>query len=674
MTDKTFKFNDFVDDASRVSSRPTDYIQSSKNAVDNYPFGLAHGVQKDAIQNGWDACKPKTKNHVSVNWGFKFELLKKNDYTFLSMTDKGTTGLTGSMTAKNIDPEVLPPEEERWARWESLAVPKEGEEDLGARGQGKMILIAASKDYAIIYDSLRSDGTYRLGMSQAKHNDCPIIHWDGDVGKNFIKANFGIDPLGQQGTRVLIVNPVDQLIDSIKSGEFGEFISETWWPLFTKFGANIYVANGEREIKITPPSFFPIDKKVKETENFKIWIKDEESFSFEGNRFLIKRLHFACDKLKDAPELHQGVAVFRLCMKVPILGFQNRDYGRKVYGYAEFDEKIDKELRKIELTNHYAFKNKGIWRKIKEVIETELDKFGNEKLGLGIDRRAIENNKRNSAENTALGILKKITKGWHLGKTNIGVESPETPPVDTPEKDIAIVLNNLIFPNPGNVPRLNYGEKLENFFITVFNKTPNDLDLTYEVFLQSGSRNFKNLDKCKIKLNPGLTLESDKYSILADKKLFPDSGEYSIKAILKNNTTGNREDEVTRKIWVETDPPYKGPFDVKRVSFGPEKKKMEWYLEPKGSGAYVLLYNIDHSAYLHYDENESTLIPYLSEIFGMAALQLFIKKINSGDIDKTKLKELPFDFEKLVDEDPRTVSLEISMAFSSMKSKIYELI
>ena len=49
--------------------------------------GIVHGLQKDAIQNGWGARGAGSK------WGFEFALFTARDKTkYLTMTDWGTTG------------------------------------------------------------------------------------------------------------------------------------------------------------------------------------------------------------------------------------------------------------------------------------------------------------------------------------------------------------------------------------------------------------------------------------------------------------------------------------------------------------------------------------------------------------------------------------------------------
>ena len=108
--------------------RTTNYKQLAQNIADDYGYShsplsecISHGIQKDAIQNGWDACETKTKNYIQQNWAFEFELNEIQGSQILMLTDYGTCGLTGNLTSDDLKKlgkaaEELP-ENERWARW-----------------------------------------------------------------------------------------------------------------------------------------------------------------------------------------------------------------------------------------------------------------------------------------------------------------------------------------------------------------------------------------------------------------------------------------------------------------------------------------------------------------------------------------------------------------------------
>ena len=676
----TFHIRDLEKKEVVLRERSVDYIQMARNILESYPLSLAHGVQKDAIQNGWDACVRQTPSYVKKNWRFEFELLERpNQPKMLLMSDFGTWGLTGGMTSADITEEEVPPEEERWARWESLAFGKSGEEELGARGQGKMIFLAASHDNLIFYESLRKDGSYRMGGTQATHKGCPVFHFDEEIGRKKIKSFLGLEPITHQGTRVVIVNPVAELVQSIKTGEFITFIEETWWPIIYKLGAAIDVKYNGNVLRAKLPGPFPINKKLKETKTFKIWIKENVEINFERSRYIIKRLCFACGLEQSVPEIHQGIAIFRRGMKVDIVKFPSKILRDKVYGYVEGDDKVDKLLKKLEMPNHYGFRKKGIWRKIEDLIENELEVFGNKKLGLGMDIREREKMRRTSAENRAMSVVRIVTKGWpfaRAGKGGGGGSDDGEPPTIKP---IGIRISNLNFPNPGNIPRLDYNEILDGFCAKGFNTTEKEIEVIFRAAVLSGDRTVLELDNKRLPLPPrsGI-LTINKYSFKATKKIFPTPGEYRLRFTLTDAQHKKRLDEITRRFWVETDPELRGPFAVRSLHFSelsrPEIQKLEWVLDFEGDNKYTLYYNLDHPAYQHNDETERFLAKYLSEIFCMGALQLLIKQAKEEKIDEKKAKGFPFDLEKLVSGDPKDMYTELTKAISSIRADVHNLI
>ncbi|GAI57700.1 unnamed protein product, partial [marine sediment metagenome] len=158
---------------------------------------------------------------------FTFELMKNKKGSFFTMTDSNTRGLIGEvLKTENYDKLR---ESDHWARFEGFGFTTPNPDAIGARGQGKFIFLAASKDYSMYYDSLRKDGTYRLGATQATEVDCPMLHWDGEEGRSKLKELTDLEPLSKTGTRIIIVNPIKELTDEIKNGDFIHAIEETWF-------------------------------------------------------------------------------------------------------------------------------------------------------------------------------------------------------------------------------------------------------------------------------------------------------------------------------------------------------------------------------------------------------------------------------------------------------------
>lgn len=121
-------------------------------------MGIPHGVQKDAIQNGWGA-RVYAKN--KGGWGMSFEMLRDRGGTrYLAINDWGTSGLTGQVFDGPEDiPDQLPPEE-RLARFENMNF-SGSNYGPGLYGRGKLIFQAASESRDVIYDSLTSVASLR---------------------------------------------------------------------------------------------------------------------------------------------------------------------------------------------------------------------------------------------------------------------------------------------------------------------------------------------------------------------------------------------------------------------------------------------------------------------------------------------------------------------------------
>jgi len=262
-------------DLSKVTRTHINWPNQVRAIVDGYRgyMGTPHGVQKDALQNAWDARRYKKGR----DWSCIFEYIKGDKYSFISITDKSTTGLTGRIL-KSEELEMELPPEEKWGRFENVAFTKDPSEDaLGSRGRGKFIFVGASKQFTILYDSLRNDGTYRFGFRTITKTESPVEAYDEDDGREkLLKFTQGtLKPLGETGTRIIIVDPIDELIDAIKSGKLSRYIGETWWETILKYGANIYIKTDREIHRVNVPEEFKLYEK--DGKNHKIWIKERSS-------------------------------------------------------------------------------------------------------------------------------------------------------------------------------------------------------------------------------------------------------------------------------------------------------------------------------------------------------------------------------------------------------------
>ena len=200
---------------------------------------LAEGLQKDAIQNSWDARADKKHGK---NWECGLSLLKINNKNVLCISDRGTTGLNGTKFNDEEDlvrilNENLPGEDLAYflnSNWSAKS-----SEEGGNRGRGKTMFLASSQDKIVFFDSLRSsDNLYVFGklyLDNDKQVKFSLLY--DDNGKEMFKHEMwdGIYPINWHGTRIFITNLDKAIVKAIQSGELISFISNSRWETLKKY-------------------------------------------------------------------------------------------------------------------------------------------------------------------------------------------------------------------------------------------------------------------------------------------------------------------------------------------------------------------------------------------------------------------------------------------------------
>jgi len=607
-------------------TRPADYIQICETLADNYPKGTAHGVQKDAIQNGWDAVK---KDH---SLRLTFELLKNERGCFLTMTDANTTGLTGRVITELEEYLKGLPEEERWARFESFAFTKQDPDAIGARGQGKFIFLAASKQHTMLYETLRDDKVYRLGITKATRVDCPMMHWEGIDAKRMLRNLTGLEPIREVGTRIIIVDPVGTVIEEIRTGDFTAAIEETWLRLIGKGWVQIAVKALGKETQAQLPFPFPIPDK--DTDDVKVWLRENDEITVGGVHYRIKRMQVGRRIDGRVREDLRGVAVIHNGMKVcsiPMLWAEPaiRD---SVFGYVEFDYKLDRELRKTQnqVPNHYDLQwRRVIPRAIKNYVEDQLQQFGQDKLGIGVDWRQRREQIRTEAEQWALRQLSILTPDFYLMAGHGGTRRPPPPsPPPHPTKEIRLTFHDITFPDPRRAPLVRWNERITGFSVEAFNNKLVAYTCRIVVHVFQGSRQVvRLLNQRGVILTPGQSIAFGPLEIQFVRQMFPSPDVYTLRAVLINEANGERLDELNRYIYVEKDPPFRAPFDVQMMpGFPAPFDRNQWRIVATSDDRATLYYNSDHPAYRYHELTEYTLRLYLFETFLEGAFQLVLDR------------------------------------------------
>src|SRR5690625_205345 len=232
------------------SSVPTNWKSQIEQVVRGYETeparGLIHGLQKDFIQNSWG----HRRTNKGSGWGMKFELITNSLGTFLIVEDWGTHGMTGpNMTMSEInklDTDLNP--HFRLARFSAMNY-SGGNEGAGLFGRGKTLFSAASNDFHYFFETLTKDEGYRVNWKKLEGNDLRVGEQasEGDIGKKTIINQTGLNPISSIGSRITIVNPIPELVDAIKKGDFQRYIEETWWRVLVKYDADISIIYNNKE-------------------------------------------------------------------------------------------------------------------------------------------------------------------------------------------------------------------------------------------------------------------------------------------------------------------------------------------------------------------------------------------------------------------------------------------
>jgi len=582
---------------------------------------ISHAVQKDAIQNGWSA----RKNKRGRGWNFLFELVEGTDRNYLLMTDGGTTGLTGRvLSPEEYEQDLLG--EERWGRFEGVAFTQpRAERTLGSRGRGKFIFVGASKEQTVLYDTLRDNGSYRFGFRTVIKTESPVAAYDGEVGKRKLSEMTGglIAPLSSVGTRVIIVNPVNEVIEDIRNGAFLRYIGETWWEIILKYNANIKLrAFGWEETASIPRQLLLPEDDSRRT---KVWIKENQRIRTGSEEFRIKKFHLVYNSGRPVPEDIRGVAIQRDGMK--ICSIEPRYLGREIaeglYGHITFDSDTEEALLEDEGIEHYSYDfRSSVPGAIKRFVEDEMTRFAQEKLGYRVDIRELRREQQRNAERRALVAINKFAKeigigvgpGRRGGGGRGGLRIP---------REIYIEVDDMNFPRLGDL-RVNYGESISNIKARIVNDSDIEAIVRFKLFMRLSGRSgrlIKTYTEQDVIIAPKHSSDYiGPYQEIFQAADFPDKGGYTIVAkiiSLRDEDKGTELDIENRSFYLEEDPPESGLFEGCEPLEFPERAKMIMEECLTGErGGLVLQYNLNHPAQEAVQDQEDDLAAYLVWLMG----------------------------------------------------------
>ena len=583
----------------------------------------SHWVQKDGIQNCWDARKDPVNKEKK--WKCEIELHENGKNTFVTITDFGTWGLTGRrLEQKELYDEQ--PREERWCRFENYAFQNKNTKKqhlLGSRGRGKYVFTGASDSGITLYDSLRDDNVYRMGMRQLEKFSAPTHAAEGQTAKDILKTKTDgiLSPLTHVGTRIIILNPSNEVVEDIRDGHMEKFISETWWEIIEKYDAKIIVKNGKTTRIVDPftktlPCSTMTQTKVarpKTTQNQKTYIKS--SVPIPNTNFRIKKVYILYDSDRNFDDRQKGISVQRAGMSIE--HFKTTELGTNlsdhITGYVVFEDKLQDEMRITEGPEHYSYNwSRKPTSQISFVLKKIIKEFATTELGWK-EATTIKQTKANQrAKEIARNKANEVAKIMGFGKGGKSPPKPPGPPQPpkTP-KIIAIQQNNIEFPKIDKL-RVNYGESIKKIGARVINNSKTDIKVGIKIEIRSVERDHQVYGKFIFTNDDFSSKKEDVSDFCSDINLKIDKadyspGQYKIKASLALITPfgklrkGQELDVSLKSFFVEMDPPDGGmwedfiPVDFDTVQG--EKSRRAFWDDGSKPGTYVLKYNTEHAAH-----------------------------------------------------------------------------
>lgn len=581
------------------------HFQDAYEARIGHDQWRAESLQKDGIQNAWDA---RTYRKDGKGWKCDIQYLPKDEDgpDLLIITDSGTTGLIGQIpTTEQELIEILQRDDpkEKIAYFLSLDWSKKDQDgdNVGSRGRGKLMYLGSSTDDKFYFESVRAtDGKYLFssnyisGTNEGKVSS-PQIDEAGRTARRDILGKK-LPELTEPGTRIIIPKPHPEIVATIQSGEFTSQIQKTWWEILKKFDAQILV-NGDQ---VPASEWEPVASA-----GFEV-TKEYGPFDL-GDGMKIKRISLCFTDDKVVPGDYQGVAIQRNGMTVerrPVSSLKADLPEDKVYGSVEFERDLSEAMGKIEGPEHYDFKwNKNPARQVSGQIKATLEQFAKEN-NLQADDRAKASAEQRAAELSAQRKLNNLAK--KLGLSGIGFAQKGTRTKHPRKPNEKLRLSITEFATPDDTRRVDAGEAVTGLCAAPINEfeVPLQVEVRTSVFHQAG-RNVPNTDVRKQLSIPESTASSVGVGTVNIDDSFQ-AGQYRFRArmiamedkVLDDTRTvskGDILDQEERTFWVAVDPPEPGLFNIIGVPRPDRKDQFIWYSQ--GDRVIDLYYNQDHPAF-----------------------------------------------------------------------------
>lgn len=385
----------------------TNMVNQVRSIIEGYGMGPMRALAQEPVQNAKDEKKEKT-----VRVEYRLHRRKAPDgreYHLLTIADSGTGGLKGPV----LDQEQLQErgyilqDGENWAAFEGQGFTEKSGGDLGCRGQGKSAALYHSNPgnhmrdgrdlLLVIYDTLLEDGEYRMGVRYADPSDTilsPPIY--DDTAKLTIMDDYqvehgplvglGLEPLEQTGTRIIIPFVREDTLSTIHSGELRRWLQRCWWRAIQTGELEITIVDEDDNVQnIEVPAWWDGQPWEKGNSGAKAYndIPVEDGLP-------IKRIVLSHNPELEADEIpgygtqYGGVQLLRGRQWIETQDIRDiipTEHRAGFRGFAEFDQRLEDELKYSEKPQHESFDGRfsyvsAIRQRIQEAVRDFAEEQG----------------------------------------------------------------------------------------------------------------------------------------------------------------------------------------------------------------------------------------------------------------------------------------------------------
>ncbi len=525
--------------------------------------GLGHGIQKDAIQNGFGARVVINEKTACITWRFYFELHKINGSDALSFWDEGTLGLTGDLLTADqimnrIAADTLDPDQ-RLGRFLARLV-SGGNLGPGIFGRGKLIFHGASTTTSILVDSRRSDdGLYialdrRIISNRLMQREIPFC--DEEAERFIVKETGGaLKPLKNIGTRVTILDLDPEVADAFKlsfsssptvyHSSFAHMIEETWWEIIHKFGARIVLKYDGNTLQVGVHEPLQTIITAEDRQNgIRVHERENIPITAGGNRYRIKQLRLVVLP-KPLDEEYREVWIQRKRMKVGRI-YRYIDVHPKISqrltGYIILEPELEDLVEEAESPTHYGFiLTKAGIKQIRQVLQAELKEF-EKKLGL------VPISEDAASQKRLLDSMREISEY----APELGLMTLET--VGIKRTNAEIIVRDLRLPNPGTL-RIEYGDKIGPIDYSLISTASTSLIGVFRVEAKQYGQPPVQLYEYNHNLRPteSADISVPRFDVTRDR--FEAGKSLDIGAVYSDPDTGKKFAALARRLYLGMKPP-----------------------------------------------------------------------------------------------------------------------